>query len=76
MRFLNRLAVAALALASAHAAAQNWPAKPIRVYTSAPGGPYDTVMRGLGVPLRTLQHKIKAHGIKRLGYAVGGGPSD
>jgi tripartite-type tricarboxylate transporter receptor subunit TctC len=51
MRFLNRLAVAALALASAHAAAQNWPAKPIRVYTSAPGGPYDTVMRGLGVPL-------------------------
>jgi transcriptional regulator with GAF, ATPase, and Fis domain len=29
--------------------------------------------RALGLPRRTLQHKIKAHGIQRLGYAIIGG---
>jgi len=26
--------------------------------------------RRLGLPLRTLQHKIKGHGIRRLGYGM------
>ena len=29
----------------------------------------------LDLPLRTLQHKIKQHGIKKLGYGVGEGNS-
>ncbi len=42
--------LAALALAFP-AAAQQWPSKPIRIFTSTPGGPYDVVMRATGVPL-------------------------
>ncbi|MCC6474889.1 MAG: tripartite tricarboxylate transporter substrate binding protein [Burkholderiales bacterium] len=43
-------ALVALALAAfisiGAAQAQNWPSRPIRVLTSAPGSPYDVVMRG------------------------------
>ena len=33
------------------AAQQRWPTKPIRIYTSTPGGPYDVIMRGMSGPL-------------------------
>jgi tripartite-type tricarboxylate transporter receptor subunit TctC len=45
----------AFAAASSHvphaSAQQRWPAKPIRVFTSTPGGPYDVIMRGMSGPL-------------------------
>jgi tripartite-type tricarboxylate transporter receptor subunit TctC len=46
------LAVTALCSVATHVAAQSWPSKPIRIFTSAPGGPYDTVMRGFGPSLQ------------------------
>lgn len=46
------LAIALLgACALIGAAAQSYPTKPVRILTSAAGGPYDTVMRGFSVPL-------------------------
>jgi len=47
-------ALGALLLAApvAQALAQSYPAKPIRIYTSAPAGPYDIVLRGISPTLQ------------------------
>ena len=44
------LALAGAAVTEA-AAQQRWPTKPIRIFTSTPGGPYDVIMRGMSGPL-------------------------
>ena len=45
----------ALSLSISQALAQAYPAKPVRIYTSAPAGPYDIVLRGISP---SLQHGI------------------
>jgi tripartite-type tricarboxylate transporter receptor subunit TctC len=54
-RILRRMScialLAALGAAGGQAAAQAYPGKPVRILTSAPGGPYDIVMRGFAPAL-------------------------
>ena len=49
------LAALALSLSISQVLAQAYPAKPVRIYTSAPAGPYDIVLRGISP---SLQHGI------------------
>jgi tripartite-type tricarboxylate transporter receptor subunit TctC len=52
MPILRIVAIAAaVAFTLPAAAQQKWPSKPIRIFTSTSGGPYDIVMRATGVPL-------------------------
>ena len=47
----SMLPLLALGLMPMAQAQQKWPSKPIRIFTSTSGGPYDVVMRATGVPL-------------------------
>lgn len=49
---LATIAATALCVLSGQAAAQAYPAKPIRISTSAPAGPYDIVLRGIAPALQ------------------------
>src|SRR3954468_23458390 len=44
-------ALLSIGVVSSAEAQQKWPSKPIRIFTSTSGGPYDVVMRATGVPL-------------------------
>jgi tripartite-type tricarboxylate transporter receptor subunit TctC len=46
------MVAASFACVGSTAAAQSYPSKPIRIYTSAPAGPYDVAMRGLAPSLQ------------------------
>lgn len=52
LRSISSIALlTALIAAAGQAAAQAYPSKPVRISTSAPGGPYDIVMRGFAPAL-------------------------
>ena len=46
------LAVLSLSLPLSQVLAQSYPNKPVRIYTSAPAGPYDIVLRGISPALQ------------------------
>ena len=49
------------AVCISQAYAQAYPAKPIRIYTSAPAGPYDIVLRGISPSLQQGLEIGRAH---------------
>ena len=50
--FAGALAVVPLSFTFSQAMAQAYPTKPVRIYTSAPAGPYDIVLRGISPTLQ------------------------
>ena len=49
---VGTLAALPLSLSISQALAQAYPSKPVRIYTSAPAGPYDIVLRGISPALQ------------------------
>ena len=50
--FAGVFAAVSLSFTVSQAVAQAYPTKPIRIYTSAPAGPYDIALRGISPMLQ------------------------